>query len=133
MNTGNSFLVKYDLVKVAEDSGSYKKGNIWADPDVEHTAALMHYVFHNQQQAQQVGLRGARDVREKLSPLTIGKKIRHRLEHIMSNIALDRHKDHCSELQAQAWKQTAQELQSELEKTKLELQQLKAKLKLARV
>jgi glycosyltransferase involved in cell wall biosynthesis len=133
MNTGNSFLVKYDLVKVAEDSGSYKKGNIWADPDVEHTASLMHYVFNNQQAAQQVGLKAARDVRDKLSPFTIGNKIRHRLEHIMSNLALDRHKENYSQLQAQAWKQTAQELQTELDTNKLELQRLKAQLKLAHI
>ena len=133
MNVGNSFLVNYDIVKVTQDSGSYKKGNIWADPDVEHAAALMHYVFHNYQTAQQVGLRAAREVKEKLSPLTIGKKIRHRLEHIMGNLALDMHHHSSDQLQAKAWKQTAQELQEELEKSKLEIKQLKAKINLSHV
>jgi glycosyltransferase involved in cell wall biosynthesis len=131
MNVGNSFLVNYDLIKVTQDSGSYKKGNIWAEPDVEHTAALMHYVFHNYDSAQQVGIRAAREVKEKLSPLTIGKKIRHRLEHIMSNVALNMYDDTSNQLQTQAWKQTAQELQEELEKSKLEIKQLRAKIKLS--
>jgi glycosyltransferase involved in cell wall biosynthesis len=133
MNVGNSFLVKYDLIKVTQDSGSYKKGNIWADPDVEHTAALMHYVFHNYAYARQVGLRAAREVKDKLSPLTIGKKIRHRLEHIMSSVALNMHDDTSDNLQALAWKQTAQELQEELDKSKLEIKQLKAKINLSHV
>jgi glycosyltransferase involved in cell wall biosynthesis len=131
MNVGNSFLVNYDLIKVTQDSGSYKKGNIWAEPDVEHTAALMHYVFHNYDSAQQIGIRAAREVKEKLSPLTIGKKIRHRLEHIMSSVALNMHDDTSNQLQTKAWKQTAQELQEELEKSKLEIKQLKARIKLA--
>lgn len=133
MNTGNSFLVHYDLIKVLKDSGSYKKGNIWADANVEHAAALMHYVFHNYQAARQVGLRGAREMKELLSPFTIGKKIRHRVEHIMSKIALDSQHNQASELQANAWKQTAQELQEELRKSQLEVEQLKAKLKLMQV
>lgn len=133
MNTGNSFLVQYDLIKVLKDSGSYKKGNIWADANVEHAAALMHYVFHNYQAARQVGLRGAREMKELLSPFTIGKKIRHRVEHIMSKIALDSQHNQVSELQANAWKQTAQELQEELRKSQLEVEQLKAKLKLMQV
>ena len=133
MNTGNSFLVSYDLIRVEKDSGSYKKGNIWADASVEHTAALMHYVFHNYEAAKQVGYRGAREMQDMLKPANIGKKIRHRVEHIMSKIALDNQQSQANELQAKAWKQTAQELQEELKKNQLEVQQLKAKLKLLQV
>lgn len=133
MNTGNSFLVSYDLIRVEKDSGSYKKGNIWADASVEHTAALMHYVFHNYEAAKQVGYRGAKEMQDMLKPANIGKKIRHRVEHIMSKIALDNQHSQANELQALAWKQTAQELQEELKKNQLEVQQLKAKLKLLQV
>ncbi len=133
MNTGNSFLVSYDLIRVEKDSGSYKKGNIWADASVEHTAALMHYVFHNYEAAKQVGYRGASEMQDMLNPANIGKKIRHRVEHIMSKIALNSQQSQANELQAKAWKQTAQELQEELKKNQLEVQQLKAKLKLLQV
>lgn len=130
MNTGNSFLVQYDLVKVLKDSGSYKKGNIWADANVEHTAALMHYVFHNYEAAKQVGIRGAKEMKEMLSPFTIGKKIRHRVEHIMSNIALNSQQNKAGNLQSDAWQKTAQKLQEDLIQSQLEIEQLKAKLKL---
>ncbi|RDH50366.1 hypothetical protein CA946_06585, partial [Fischerella thermalis 111/344/542] len=36
MNINNSFLVKYSVVKITEDHGPYKKGNFWAEPDIDH-------------------------------------------------------------------------------------------------
>lgn len=128
MNTGNSFLVSYDLVKVTQDSGSYKKGNIWANPNVEHAAALMHYVFHNYDSAKHIGLRGSREMKHMLDPGTIGKKIKYRVEHIMSNLALASQESNSNKLQEQAWKKTAQKLQADNKKLQLENQQLRAKL-----
>ena len=132
MNTGNSFLVQYDLVKVQQDSGSYQKGNIWAKPSVEHTATLMHYVFHNPQSAKQIGLRASEQVRAMLSPETIGKKIRRRVEQIMSKVSVDSYKQQAIDCEANAWKQTAQDLQEELRQANLEIAELKAKIELTR-
>jgi glycosyltransferase involved in cell wall biosynthesis len=47
MNVGNSYLVKYKLIPIEKDCGPYKKGNVWAEADVEHAADLMRYVFNN--------------------------------------------------------------------------------------
>ena len=33
--------LNYDLIELAEDVGPYRKGNIWADPSVEHLRELM--------------------------------------------------------------------------------------------
>ncbi|WP_449419481.1 glycosyltransferase family 4 protein [Phormidium nigroviride] len=124
MNVGNSFLVKYDLIELTEEGGPYKKGNVWAEPDIEHAAVLMHYVFHNYQQAQQVGVRAACETKSLLSPQAIGRKVRTRLEYIMGMWATNdfyRAKDYFKaqanyfESQAQAWKNTAQQVQVELE------------------
>ncbi|WP_449417179.1 glycosyltransferase [Phormidium nigroviride] len=82
MNVGNSFLVRYKLEEIAADCGPYKKGNIWANPDIEYAAYLMQYVFNNYQQAKQVGARGAEEIKSLLSPQIIGNKIRNRLEYI---------------------------------------------------
>jgi glycosyltransferase involved in cell wall biosynthesis len=132
MNVGNSFLVKYDLVPITEDIGPYKTGNIWAEPDIEHAAALMHYVFHNYQQAKLVGARGAREIQSLLSPQALGKKIRSRLEHIIAmkmrlkddlqqeKDSLRRERDWL-ECQAQAWKNTSQQVQKELEQVQSQL------------
>jgi len=123
MNVGNSFLVKYDLVTLVEEQGPYKRGNTWAEADIEHAAALMYYVFHNYPQAQQVGARAASELKSLLSPQAIGTKVRSRVEHIMNMWTTNnfyRAKDYFQaqanyfESQAQAWKNTAQEVQVEL-------------------
>ncbi|MDQ2100213.1 MAG: glycosyltransferase family 4 protein [Tychonema bourrellyi B0820] len=76
MNVGNSFLVKYKLIPLNADCGPYKKGNIWAEPDIEHAAYLMRQVFRNYPEAQQVGAIAAEDIKTLLSPKVTGKKFR---------------------------------------------------------
>jgi glycosyltransferase involved in cell wall biosynthesis len=114
MNVGNSFLVKYDLVATTEAYGLYPKGSIWAEPDTDHTASLMQYVFENYPQAQQVGARAAKEIRSLFNPEVIGQKIRHRLEYIMRTIEEKK----LFESQAQAWKQAALLAQQELDRAK---------------
>jgi predicted O-linked N-acetylglucosamine transferase (SPINDLY family)/glycosyltransferase involved in cell wall biosynthesis len=82
MNVGNSFLVKYKLTEIAADCGPYKQGNIWAEPDTEHAAYLMRYVFNNYREAQQIGAVAAREIKTLLSPQAAGSKIKKRLEYI---------------------------------------------------
>jgi len=79
MNVANSFLVKYDLVPLEQDIRPYKKGNLWAEPDINHAAELMAWVFQNQEAASQVGARGQRDINLLLSPEARGKHIATRL------------------------------------------------------
>jgi glycosyltransferase involved in cell wall biosynthesis len=127
MNVGNSFLVKYNLIKLTEDFGPYKKGNIWADPDVDHAAQLMRYVFENYEQALQVARRGAYEVKSLLSPRSMGNKIKNRLEFILHNkISSPRFStnkidkvDSYYSLQLQAWIQTAQQIHKDLERAKI--------------
>jgi glycosyltransferase involved in cell wall biosynthesis len=143
MNVGNSFLVKYDLVPITEDIGLYKTGNIWAEPDIEHAAAMMHYVFHNYQQAKLVGARGCREIQSLLSPQALGKKIRNRLEHIIAmrmrlKDNLQKEKENLRrerdwlEWQAQAWKNTSQQVQKELEQVQSQLKKAEIELGLAK-
>ncbi len=82
MNVGNSFLVKYNLVELEQDYKTYKKGDICAEPDIDHAAFLMHYVFNNYRQASQIGTRAAHDIKSILSPENIGIKIKNRVEYI---------------------------------------------------
>ncbi|MEG3860895.1 glycosyltransferase [Microcoleus sp. herbarium12] len=82
MNVGNSFLVRYKLIPIEEDFGPYKKGNIWAQPDIEHAADLMQYVFNNYQNAQEIGAVAAEEIQTLFSPQVAGDKIRKRLEYI---------------------------------------------------
>ncbi|MFB2773090.1 glycosyltransferase [Pelatocladus sp. BLCC-F211] len=83
MNINNSFLVKYSLVTITEDYGSYKKGNLWAEPDINHAAYLMQYVFNNYEDAKQIGKKASEYIKSVLSPKVIGEKIKNRLAHVM--------------------------------------------------
>ncbi|WP_445240669.1 glycosyltransferase [Microcoleus vaginatus] len=83
MNVGNSYLVKYKLIPIEKDCGPYKKGNVWAEVDVEHAAYLMRYVFNNYREAQQVGAIAAEEIQTLLHPQVTGNKIRKRLEYIL--------------------------------------------------
>ncbi|MDJ0553406.1 MAG: glycosyltransferase [Microcoleaceae cyanobacterium MO_207.B10] len=82
MNVGNSFLVEYEKVAITEKHGPYKQGDIWANPNIEHCANLMKYVFNNYRQAEKIGIKAAQDIKSLLTPETIGKKIKTRLQHI---------------------------------------------------
>lgn len=133
MNVGNSFLVKYDLISTSADEGPYKKGNFWANPDIDHASALMHYVFHNSSQAQQIGKRAAAEIRPMLSPHQVGKKIKNRLSYILEQNILEQKassqsneyrptQPNSTDFQLQAWKKTAQQLQQELVKMRSQVQ-----------
>ncbi|MEG4065913.1 glycosyltransferase [Microcoleus sp. Pol11C2] len=82
MNVGNSYLVKYKLIQIEKDFGPYKKGNVWAQADVEHAADLMRHVFNHYREAQQMGAIAAAEIKTLLHPQVIGNKIRKRLEYI---------------------------------------------------
>ncbi len=113
MNVGNSFLVNYDLVATTEPYGLYPKGSIWAEPDIDHAGSLMKYVFEHYSEAKEFGKKASESVRYFLSPKTVGKKIRNRLEYIMRTIE----EKNWYESQAQAWKRAALQSQRELERS----------------
>ena len=77
--TANSLLVKYRMVEIAKDHGPYKKGCVWADPDVVHAAELMRYVYENRETAREIGRRGQEDIRRLYHPDTAGQSMKHRL------------------------------------------------------
>lgn len=82
MNINNSFLVKYKLIPLDKDIGPYKRGCLWADPDIGHAAELMRSVYENRELAKEVGRGASLDIKKNFSPQTIGKEIKNRLEHI---------------------------------------------------
>jgi glycosyltransferase involved in cell wall biosynthesis len=86
MNINNSFPVKYKLVEVGEkDYPPFKSGYMWADPDINHAAELMRFVYDNQDYAVKIGKQAAEDVKRDLSPLTISDIIKKRFELIIKS------------------------------------------------
>ncbi|MDR1876754.1 MAG: glycosyltransferase family 4 protein [Flavobacteriaceae bacterium] len=82
MNVNNSFLVKYKIVKLERDLGPLVKENSWSEPDVEHAAELMNFVFENQEYANEIGIRAKKDIQQNFSLTAIGNKMKRRLEII---------------------------------------------------
>lgn len=124
MNVGNSFPVKYDIVKLTQDYGPYFRGNYWAEPHVEHAAFLMKYVFENPQEAKKVGSRASQEIKTLLSPELLGVKIKNRLEIIKNRISQStnwstrihkmQQESAFAQSKIQVWRQTTQQVQAEL-------------------
>jgi glycosyltransferase involved in cell wall biosynthesis len=84
MDINNSFPVRYKLVELTRDIGLYAKGNMWAEPDIDHAAELMRYVYENREAAARVGQRAAQDIKTSMNPLVTGREIQTRLQLLPS-------------------------------------------------
>jgi glycosyltransferase involved in cell wall biosynthesis len=62
MDEDNSYLVPYTLTSVPTGCDPYPAGARWADPDVDHAAAVMRHVFEKQDEARARGARARRDI-----------------------------------------------------------------------
>ncbi len=84
MNSSNSYSVDYDLVTLDRDYGPYKKGTMWAEPNIDNAASLMRYVYENPQEAAFVGNKASQSVESQLNEKKIGGLIKKRLQIIKS-------------------------------------------------
>ncbi len=82
MTVANSLIVRHRLIELEHDHGPYRRGMQWADPDLEHAAHLMRWVYAHREDAALIGAQAAADVRDQLSPETIGAMVRSRLQLI---------------------------------------------------
>jgi glycosyltransferase involved in cell wall biosynthesis len=88
MREENSFLVDYAVVPVETSGPNYRCGGGWAEPSVDHAAELMRAVWSDPGSAAERAARGRSSVLAELAPETIGRRMRSRLEQILSG-ALD--------------------------------------------
>ncbi len=79
MTGENSFLVNYRLTELERDYGPYKKGNVWANPDLDQAAQWMREVFENRNEAAARGRQARTDVYRTLHPSVVGAHIREKL------------------------------------------------------
>jgi glycosyltransferase involved in cell wall biosynthesis len=83
MNESNSYLVEYAVTRVGADVQIYPADGEWAEPDVEHAAALMREVHDHPAQASERGERARADIARELSPEATGAAMRARLEQTL--------------------------------------------------
>jgi len=76
---GNSFLVKYKLIEIDRDYGPYRKGWVWADPDIDHAAELMRYAYEHRDVCIETGRRAKQEILHIFHPEVVGRQILERL------------------------------------------------------
>jgi glycosyltransferase involved in cell wall biosynthesis len=82
MTVNNSFPVRYDMVELEHDTGPFRRGLSWAQPDQEHAAWLMNRVVQRPDEARRLGQRARSDIRSNFSPEHIGRLMDERLKRI---------------------------------------------------
>lgn len=90
MNQGNSFPVKFSLAPLEEDDPPYRKGPLWAVPDIDDAAARMRLVYDDRGLARRVGEAAAEHLRSHNSSQVIGAMISSRLELISGRLGRPR-------------------------------------------
>ncbi|MFL6514235.1 MAG: glycosyltransferase [Chthoniobacterales bacterium] len=76
MNEQNSLLVDFTMTELQEHSGPYERGTIWAEPNIEHAAALMRFVYDRRDESEAIGKRAAASIRSILNPAVTANQIR---------------------------------------------------------
>ena len=82
VNGGNGIPVKCSLTRLPETIGPYAKGQIWADPDIDHAADAMKLLATDPYQCERLGAGGRKTIEERFSPAAIGARYRRRLDAI---------------------------------------------------
>jgi glycosyltransferase involved in cell wall biosynthesis len=82
MRPANSFLVDSELIAIDHDHGPYRRGCVWADPDLEQAAGLLRFVVDQPEAAQERAALGRRDVLRDLDPRAVGRVVSERLIEI---------------------------------------------------
>ena len=79
VNSGNGCPVNHRLIELTENHGPYTKGQIWADPDIEHAAWHMRRLVADRALCAYLGAAAAASIRAGFSPARIGRLYADRL------------------------------------------------------
>ncbi len=82
LDDGTGFVVRHRLTPLETSHGPYPAGAVWAEPDVEHAAALMRALADAPEIAAPRVEAAGRRVRELYSPAAAGQRLRRELERI---------------------------------------------------
>lgn len=73
MDAGNSRLVRFEMVAVGPGEYMHGEGCAWAEPDVDHAAALMRELAADRQGAAELGRRAAEEMKSRHSMSVAGR------------------------------------------------------------
>lgn len=80
----NGCPVRCRLVELERSYGPYAKGQIWAEPDIDHAAEQMRRLAGDPALCARLGAAARRTIEERFAPAVIGARYRQRLEAIAS-------------------------------------------------
>jgi glycosyltransferase involved in cell wall biosynthesis len=83
MTAENSYLIDPTLAPITAPEVTAPPGAVWAEPSVEHAAAVMRTVFDRPGEARERGRRAQAELREKLSHRAAGERMAARLRAIL--------------------------------------------------
>jgi glycosyltransferase involved in cell wall biosynthesis len=78
----NGCPVRCQVVPIEKTHGPYVKGQLWAEPDIEHAAEWMRRVFNDREFAAVIGSAARHTIEQRFSPAVIGAHYRRRMESI---------------------------------------------------
>jgi hypothetical protein len=87
MTRENSYLVDYKLAPIGAGADPYPPAAEWAEPDLEHAAALMREVYSDREGARERAERGRADIRRTHSVEAAGARMAQRLHTIAAREA----------------------------------------------
>ncbi len=79
MDESNGYPVRYKLVRLTKNHGPYHKGEIWAEPSIDHAAELMRFVYEHPEEARKRGKAAAKQIQTKFSEQRVAGLIKDRL------------------------------------------------------
>jgi glycosyltransferase involved in cell wall biosynthesis len=82
MNSSNAYVVPGVHVEVGPGAEGYSPEAMWMEPNVSEAAKYMRYVYENQAEAVQKGLRGQADILRAFDVASCGAIMKGRLEQI---------------------------------------------------
>ena len=82
MNERNSLLVDYSLIDVVQGQYPFPEGQQWADPDIDHAAALLKRVYEDPSGYAEMTREARRTITEQYSAAAVGMRMKDRLEKI---------------------------------------------------
>lgn len=88
MNETNSCLVPYKLIDVQEGQYPYAKGQVWAEPDIDHAVYYMLKLLDGRDYGRKLGEIASRHIRTYFSYRAIGLRYKDRLEEILQKTGL---------------------------------------------
>ena len=86
MTGQNSLLVGHRLIELEADHGPYRRGAVWAEPDVNEAAEHMRRLVERTGLGACLGAQARRDVERDLNPEKVGGLIRARLMELQVSL-----------------------------------------------